>query len=171
MASGKTHDFVTYLMLPPFFFAGVSLFDQPMASMLWLVLGAWFGGIFLSPDLDTRSRPYYRWGVFRFIWWPYQWMAKHRSSLSHGIFFAPVIRLIYLSALGALLYMFLKSGIWLSSSTNDIDFSYRQDIQTFCIRNATVFLWLGIGVWLGCLLHVILDAISSWLNALGLRPR
>jgi uncharacterized metal-binding protein len=48
-----------------------------------------FGTLFLSPDLDTDSTPYKRWGIFRFLWWPYKVLFKHRG-LSHHPIFGPV---------------------------------------------------------------------------------
>ncbi len=48
-----------------------------------------FGTFFLSPDLDIDSSPYGRWGIFRFLWWPYKVMVKHRG-LSHHFIFGPL---------------------------------------------------------------------------------
>jgi uncharacterized metal-binding protein len=48
-----------------------------------------FGTLFLSPDLDINSTPYKRWGIFRFLWWPYKVLFKHRG-LSHHPIFGPV---------------------------------------------------------------------------------
>ena len=45
-----------------------------------------FGTHFLSPDLDIDSTPYKRWGVFRFLWWPYKVLFKHRGLSHHPIF-------------------------------------------------------------------------------------
>ena len=52
-----------------------------------------FGTFFLSPDLDIDSSPYNRWGVFKFLWWPYKVMFKHRG-LSHHPIFGPLTILI-----------------------------------------------------------------------------
>ncbi len=48
-----------------------------------------FGTFYLSPDLDIDSSPYGRWGIFRFLWWPYKVMFKHRG-LSHHFIFGPL---------------------------------------------------------------------------------
>ena len=42
------------------------------------------GGLWLSPDLDTRSNALRRWGPLGFIWWPYRLLIPHRSLWSHG---------------------------------------------------------------------------------------
>jgi len=54
-----------------------------------------FSGIWLSDDLDTNSLAYKRWGVVRFLWWPYRILVPHRSWLSHGIAVGPLVRAIY----------------------------------------------------------------------------
>ncbi|HEY9687205.1 MAG TPA: metal-binding protein [Coleofasciculaceae cyanobacterium] len=161
MASGKTHEWVTVGFLPPVLMAcrwGLHL-DWPAVAMI--TVGTWVGGFLLSPDLDTRSRPFYRWGVFRFIWWPYQWVAKHRSGLSHGVILAPWLRLLYLSAvLIAIytgLYLYLAQAAGLSADLH----TPRQTILTFLKTHLHDFLLLGAGIWLGSLIHIILDRLSD----------
>jgi uncharacterized metal-binding protein len=41
--------------------------------------------------------------VFRFIWWPYKVMFRHRSRWSHGIIFGTLIRVVYFAFMIALL--------------------------------------------------------------------
>ena len=41
------------------------------------------GGLWLSPDLDTRSRPSKRWGWLAVLWWPYRRLVRHRGWMSH----------------------------------------------------------------------------------------
>jgi uncharacterized metal-binding protein len=161
MASGKTHEWVTVGFLPPVLIAcrwGLHL-DWP--AVVLITLGTWVGGFLLSPDLDTRSRPFYRWGLFRFIWWPYQWVAKHRSGLSHGIFLAPWLRLLYLSAvLIALytgLYLYLAQAAGLPTDLH----TPRQTVLAFLKAHLNDFLLLGAGIWLESLIHIILDRLSD----------
>ena len=54
-----------------------------------------FGGLMFGPDLDTVSRQYSRWGIFRAIWFPYRSFFKHRSRFSHGLIFGALLRAIY----------------------------------------------------------------------------
>jgi uncharacterized metal-binding protein len=97
MASGKSHDRTTWRLALPF-------------GLLWLpllggagvaVAGAAFlvGGLWLSPDLDTRSRPSRRWGPLAGLWWPYRRLLRHRSLLSHAPLLGSAGRLAYLGAL------------------------------------------------------------------------
>jgi uncharacterized metal-binding protein len=164
MASGKTHDRVTLgLLLPVFLVCRWLLLLGWMPSAV-ITAGTAIGGLLLSPDLDTRSRPFYRWGVFRFIWWPYQWVAKHRSALSHGLWLAPWLRLIYLSAVLVVLYMGVYLGLaqWLGIPvTTDTP---RQVVLAFLNRHLNDWLLLGVGIWLGSLFHVLLDGLSSSLR-------
>ena len=159
MASGKTHDWFTWVMAPvAWAFADFGLHcSKPHC---WLILiGTLAGGLLLSPDLDIRSRPFYRWGVFRFIWWPYQWMIRHRSPLSHGIIIGSWLRLLYLSAVLALLYCATYAALvhWLHVPPR----ATGQDVLAFARHHLDNILWLGVGLWVGALLHIVLDYFSS----------
>jgi uncharacterized metal-binding protein len=57
------------------------------------------GGLWLSPDLDTRSRATRRWGPLRLLWWPYRRWLPHRSLLSHSPVLGTAGRLLYLGVL------------------------------------------------------------------------
>lgn len=169
MASGKTHDVVTYFLLLPtlLFCQGYYKWDQVGVGLglgwgqsVLITVGVWFGGIFLSPDLDIKSRPFYRWGPFRFIWWPYQWAIKHRSSASHGLLFAPLFRLVYLSALCIIAYQGLYNYLIINPGNGA-----KREILNFFRHHSDELVLLGIGICLGSLFHVILDTLSS-----GFRP-
>ena len=93
MASGSSHDRATWVLALPF------------GLLCWPVLG-WsgsataalaflIGGLLLSPDLDTRSRPTGRWGPLQLLWWPYRRVLRHRSLLSHGPVLGSLGRLTY----------------------------------------------------------------------------
>jgi len=60
-------------------------------------------------DLDTNSKPYNRWWVFKMIWIPYQLMFNHRSIFTHGIIIGTIIRLIYIGILPFLFFYFYKN--------------------------------------------------------------
>jgi len=97
LARGRAHDRATWLLALPF-------------GLLW---GPWLGasgvataglsfllgGLWLSPDLDTRSNPTRRWGPLRLLWWPYRRLLRHRSLLSHSPLLGTGGRLLYLGAL------------------------------------------------------------------------
>lgn len=127
-------------------------------------MGTWVGGFLLSPDLDTRSRPFYRWGLFRFIWWPYQWAFRHRSGWTHGVGFAAWLRLLYLFAVLTLMYLgttvlLLKWGGRPSSLLPT-----QHAILSFVNGHLDQILCVGLGVWLGGVVHIVLDWLSSALK-------
>ncbi len=158
MASGKTHDFYTYASLLPVGLVCWYGFGLSIGEILAILIGLWIGGIYLSPDLDTRSRPFYRWGVFRFIWWPYQWMVKHRGFLSHSLFIAPLLRLIYLSSILILTYLALVNVL----DTNAIVVAQKKYyLRRFLTSHTQEWILLGVGVWLGSFIHLWLDGMPS----------
>jgi uncharacterized metal-binding protein len=98
MPKGKTHDQIAYLSLIPTFFAGYYIFKDAGPAAI-LTLATLIGALFLSPDLDTKSKSYYRWGILKFIWIPYRHLIKHRSRWSHSLLAGPVLKTIYISTL------------------------------------------------------------------------
>ncbi len=94
MASGQEHDKATTQW--SFLFALSIGFFVGVQSGLIAGLGFLFGGLWLSPDLDTQSRALQRWGVFKVIWKPYRKWIPHRSGLSHSPFLGTFIRISYL---------------------------------------------------------------------------
>lgn len=167
MASGKTHDWTTLALLPLVWIISRWHFNWPLSESNLLTAGTFIGGFFLSPDLDTRSRPFYRWGPLRFIWWPYQWAIRHRSPLSHGIVWASWLRLIYLTAMLSLLY--IGASIWLSNVGLIPKGQPNQEVLQFLHRHLKDILWLGGGLWIGAFIHIMLDWLSSHFQAKGRR--
>ena len=101
MASGQQHDRATCLLALPY-----GLLWWPWLGTLGTVVSALaflIGGLWLSPDLDTNSRPYQRWGPLRWLWWPYQKALRHRSVLSHSPLLGTLVRVGYLTGLALLL--------------------------------------------------------------------
>jgi len=106
MASGRDHDRATLLVCLPF---GLAVW--PLLGAKAAVLGAAafvIGGLWLSPDLDTRSRPLRRWGPLRWIWWPYRQLIPHRSLFSHGPLIGMALRLLWLLGVIALVWVALS---------------------------------------------------------------
>ena len=103
MPDGKNHDTINIIILMFILSATYALFSRPDISFpiqppgieLILIFSVTylFGTFFLSPDLDIESSPYNRWGVFKFLWWPYKVIFKHRG-LSHHPVFGPLTILI-----------------------------------------------------------------------------
>ena len=96
MASGRAHDRATWLLALPF-----AVLWWPWlgaAGATWGGLSFLVGGLWLSPDLDTRSNPTRRWGPLRLLWWPYRRLLCHRSLISHTPLIGTAGRLLYLAA-------------------------------------------------------------------------
>ena len=69
---------------------------QGLVGALTAGLAFLVGGLWLSPDLDTRSNPSRRWGPLRILWWPYRRLLRHRSLISHSPLIGTTGRLAYL---------------------------------------------------------------------------
>ena len=99
MASGQQHDRATWWLALPFgllWWPWLGLGGVATAGLAFLM-----GGLWLSPDLDTRSNPSRRWGPLRLLWWPYRQLQRHRSLLSHSPLLGSAGRLLYVAALVA----------------------------------------------------------------------
>ncbi|MFM8604802.1 MAG: DUF2227 family putative metal-binding protein [Cyanobium sp.] len=106
MASGRSHDRTTTRLALPF-----GLLCWPvLGSAAALAAGLAFlvGGLWLSPDLDTRSNASRRWGPLAVLWWPYRRVLSHRSALSHTPLLGSAGRLLYLAVALALLSQLLQ---------------------------------------------------------------
>ncbi len=106
MASGEDHDKATCFWSLPFGF-GLS-FVMGLPSGLLGGLAFVVGGLWLSPDLDTNSKPLKRWGLLQGLWWPYRKLIPHRSLFSHGPLIGTALRLAYLMGWAGLLLMLLQ---------------------------------------------------------------
>ncbi|MEB3332211.1 MAG: DUF2227 family putative metal-binding protein [Synechococcaceae cyanobacterium] len=97
MASGRSHDRATTVLALPFGLLWGPALGWPgvaTAALFFLV-----GGLWLSPDLDTRSRATARWGPLALLWWPYRRLLSHRSLISHSPLLGTAVRLGWLAAL------------------------------------------------------------------------
>jgi uncharacterized metal-binding protein len=107
MASGRSHDQATRRLALPF-----GLLWAPWLGLAGVAVAAGaflVGGLWLSPDLDTRSRATNRWGPLGWLWWPYRRGLSHRSLLSHSPVIGTAGRLLYL-ALALLLAALVAQG-------------------------------------------------------------
>jgi uncharacterized metal-binding protein len=111
MPSGKVHDQITMIAAIPLGLLAMDLTNSP--EMTAIVVGSHlFAGFMFGPDLDIKSIQINRWGMFRFIWKPYQKMVgRHRSPLSHGAIIGTAIRLAYILFPLAVIAIFLGFDI------------------------------------------------------------
>jgi len=107
-----------------------------------------FSMFFLSPDLDLpQSRPFRRWGIFRWFWIPYARLFRHRG-LSHRFFLGPLTRVLYLTAIVGL------SGLLLSLAGLRIAPS---------VPSWRILIAVGFGFYLPNLTHILADrGGSAW---------
>ena len=97
LATGRRHDqFTNYLALP---YGFICWFWLGWSGFLVGSIAFWFGGLWLSPDLDTNSRPSRRWGPLASLWMPYRKLVRHRGWLSHTPILGSACRLCYLAIL------------------------------------------------------------------------
>jgi len=146
MASGRNHDRAT------------ALWSLPWGLVIALVLG-WragligaasflIGGLWLSPDLDTRSLALRRWGALQWLWWPYRPLLPHRSFWSHGPMIGALLRLLLLLGWGTLVMALLPGR-----SIAELPQVLLQAVRGHPVPALAVVLSLEASVWL----HLLLD--------------
>ncbi len=108
--------------------------------MLFFSIGYYIGTAYITPDLDTDSSAYKRWGLLRVLWYPYKVLFKHRQS-SHSILLGAVVRIIYITIIILILY-YLLSGTLPS-------FGHGIDMAAFLL-----------GIVIANVLHVALDKVA-----------
>lgn len=170
MPSAKVHDLITAVAIMP-----VTAFTYRLTTNLdatiMTIAGFLIGGFLLGPDLDTVSRQYLRWGLLKFIWYPYKTVFEHRSCWSHGLIFGPALRVIYLAGITTLISFCLA---YLLAAKSD-----NMQLPTF---NHVIIVWKEIaiwlesnfgkhaffyffgGIWIGSAFHVFTDAAITFIK-------
>lgn len=169
MPSGKTHDAVTFLLTAPVA-AAVWRITENYSLTAVVTFAFLAGGLMFGPDLDTLSKQYTRWGVFKIFWYPYQAFFKHRSRWSHGLVFGTFLRVIYF--IGVLtLFSFLATflvSIYLGGDLpNLFEFTKNwEKIGVFVRANFGEYTFYGIfaGLWLGAASHTLTDMAGSFIK-------
>ncbi|HEX8287829.1 MAG TPA: metal-binding protein [Pyrinomonadaceae bacterium] len=169
MPSGKTHDAVTFFFAAPVFAASWKVSENlPVAVVVTIAFLV--GGLMFGPDLDTMSKQYTRWSIFRFLWYPYQAFFKHRSRWSHGLVFGTFLRVVYFMGVLTLLSF---SAVYLISIFNGnelpnlLEFTKTwQRIGEYVRTNVgeNSFPAVFIGLWLGAASHTLTDIIGSFVK-------
>jgi len=116
MPGGKTHDTINIavliVLLAGIFYLTMWNVNELAVKYLDIYtiavfsLSYLFATFFLSPDLDIESKPYKRWKMFRFLWWPYKVIFKHRG-LSHNPIIGPLSIVINLALIVAVLLLLM----------------------------------------------------------------
>jgi uncharacterized metal-binding protein len=163
MASGRTHELMNLIFLPP------ALYFVPKEFYIPFAAGYILGTFVLSPDIDIKhSKPSRRWKALGLIWYPYQRVSRHRG-ISHLPVIGSLLRLLYLSFVLLFLYFTLLGVISLVEpkllkpllALNPLNF-----LHSVAWRESSAYLVFG--VILSDLTHILLDFISSTFRKLKL---
>ena len=169
MPSGKTHDAITFLLAVPAF-AITYAATRGLSPSAIVFIAFVFGGLMFGPDLDTVSRQYSRWFIFRYLWFPYRKFFKHRSRFSHGLIFGALIRVVYFMGIVTLV-IFVAAYLYALYSGGkvpglaDIRVVW-QPVGSFVRANfGDHFLPLSfLGLWLGAASHTFTDMAGSFVK-------
>ena len=156
MARGHDHDQATLLASAPFGLALAPLLGF-QAGLIGTVAFV-FGGLWLSPDLDTRSKPLHRWGPLRWIWWPYRRLLPHRSLFSHGPLIGMALRLLWLLGCSWMLWE-LAHGLaqLLGGSSLPKTAEIAGNLMQLCREHPRPLLAAALGLEASVWLHLLLD--------------
>ena len=169
MPSFKAHDAITVLLAIPIFAVGW-IASRDVVTAAVIAVASLFGGLIFGPDLDTYSKHYTRWGIFRVIWFPYRAFFKHRSRFTHGIIFGTLLRTVYLMGVLTLVAFLasLISAVYSHGSLPNI-ISVTQEWQRLAELISRYlgehFAWfVFLGLWLGGLSHSLTDIAGTYIK-------
>lgn len=162
MASGRTHEIINLVALPPIVYY-LSPSDFP-----FFIGGYLLGTFLLTPDVDIyHSKPVQRWRFLKFIWKPYTKLSKHRG-ISHIPFYGSLIKLIYLFSI----FLFFYLVVLLTLNYFNIHITYLEQIND---KNNIKYILLNIhtisffiGLIIAEFIHIVVDIIYSSLKKLRL---
>lgn len=157
MASGKQHDRGIAIFTGVVGIATYYVTSNPVVTGI-ITASHLMGGLFLSPDLDLKSLPYYRWGILKFIWHPYQSAIPHRGNfihrnpLSHAPIIGSVLRVLYL---GAIAFLFM----WLFDSLLKTKLGI--STMSFLTKNIMILILAFIGLEVSAWVHLGMDIAAT----------
>lgn len=140
MPNGKTHDIITYLTTPVVGMLSYFI-TADIKNTLILMSAYFFASIMFNGDLDTNSRPYNRWFIFKMIWIPYQLIFYHRSYFTHGIIIGTLIRILYLGIIPFIIIL------------------VKGNLEVITSIDLNIIILIFIGLELGSIIHTISDKI------------
>ena len=161
MASGKTHDLINLIALPP-----IVYYFKP-EDFVPFTIGYLTGTFFLSPDNDLyHSKPVQRWKFLKFIWYPLTKFSKHRG-LSHIPIIGSLIRLGYLMLILLSLYLLILYG----AKFFNVSIPFLPPINETTLKQAVFnihFISFFLGLVCAEIVHIVVDIIYSFLKQLRL---
>jgi uncharacterized metal-binding protein len=169
MPSGRTHDAITFLLAAPAAMVAYSVTNSISAAAV-IAIAFVFGGLMFGPDLDTTSRQYSRWSVFRFLWYPYRSFFKHRSRFSHGLLLGALLRVVYFMGILTLI-VFVGALAWAAFrgtkavEPGTLSEAWRGLGSLIRVRLGEHFLLLTfLGLWLGAASHTFTDMAGTFIK-------
>ena len=169
MPSGKTHDAITLILAAPAF-AGTCVLTRDAWMATVVTVGFLFGGLMFGPDLDTASKQYSRWSIFKVLWFPYRTFFGHRSRWSHGILFGSLLRVVYFMGAVtcvAFLVFYIYAAILGGSLPALLDFprtwSTLREYSDLALGKYGV-VGLFIGMWTGAASHTFTDIAGTYIK-------
>jgi uncharacterized metal-binding protein len=170
MPNAKTHDAITFMLAAPAAAAAYAATARFSAAAI-VGLSFLFGGLMFGPDLDTMSRQYSRWGLLRWLWFPYRSFFKHRSRFSHGLILGALLRVFYFAGI-VTLSIFIVAYVYASYTggrvprVSDIPLVW-SPIERFVssyLGGNEFYLLSFIGVWVGAASHTFTDLAGSFVK-------
>ena len=169
MPSGKTHDLITIFLTAPTFAGAYAATSDVWLSTV-VSVAFLFGGIMFGPDLDTVSKQYSRWKIFKLLWFPYRTFFKHRSRWSHGLIFGTFLRVVYFMGV-ATCVVFLLVYAYTTVVGGELkslwDFPRvwgRLRLHADATLGSHGLVALFIGMWLGAASHTFTDLAGSYVK-------
>ncbi len=160
MASGRTHDIINLIALPPIVYY-LSPSDFP-----FFVGGYMAGTFFLTPDVDTyHSKPVKRWKFLKFIWKPYTKFSKHRG-ISHIPFYGSLTKLLYLLIIFYIVYFGVVFGLnYIGIKTTIINLN-ENNLKELLLNIHTISFLMGL--FMAEIMHILVDIVYSSLKKVKL---
>jgi uncharacterized metal-binding protein len=93
----RLFNYAIFIIIVFFLYSG-KILSFSMWHLIAITSGFYIGTEFITPDLDTDSAAYKRWGKLKILMLPYKWAFKHRQS-SHNIIYGAIVRLMYITAI------------------------------------------------------------------------
>src|SRR5438128_83280 len=159
MPSARTHDAITFMLAAPAAAAAYAATAR-LSSAVMVGLSFLFGGLMFGPDLDTVSRQYSRWGLLRWLWFPYRNFFKHRSRFSHGLMLGALLRVFYFAGMVTLsifvvvyIYASYTGGRMPRPADIPLVWSPIGRFVTSYLGGGDFYLLSFVGLWIGAASH------------------
>ena len=148
MPSGKTHIKINWLALLLIDLLLV-IFNQNINLKYLLLFNIYFvlTSYYISPDLDIDSSVYKRWGILRWVWYPYKEIMKHGNS-SHSFIWGPISLISNLIIYAAMIVFIIAS----------LDLLTGFEYTTFVLESGIIIvICVTLTVWV----HIIADNLLN----------